>query len=157
MNHLQDIDINVINKANYIPDYLYLDYSNLSENIGIGIFCKNKIEKNTFLGHYLGDIYIGETCNVTNCKYNFGTTMSNQKCIICAEGNNSNWTKYMNSSLGDQTIENVLALYCPNKDTYITEDDRKINLNGYVLFYAKRNIDIGEELLFNYGDKYNAY
>ena len=33
--------------------------------------------------------------------------------------------------------------------------ERKVNLNGSIIFYAKKNIFIGEELLYNYGVNYN--
>tara|TARA_B100001094_G_C18083489_1_gene746499 strand:+ start:172 stop:663 length:492 start_codon:yes stop_codon:yes gene_type:complete len=151
----ESINIDIINKTNYIPYYLYIDYSNLCKDIGLGIFCKKKIEKNKFLGNYTGNVYFNKTCKIDNCKYNYSTIINNQKCIICAAKNNSNWTKYMNSSLENKLKENVIPIICSNKDTYITKDNKYINLNGYIMFYAKRDIDVGEELLFDYGEQYN--
>ena len=51
----------------------------------------------------------------------------------------------------NKNVDNVLFFPAPNTTTYIRQsDNKKININGYIMFYTKRNIKKGEELLFNY-------
>ena len=38
---------------------------------------------------------------------------------------------------------------------WIKKNGEKVNLNGSIIFYAKKNIFIGEELLYDYGVNYN--
>ena len=40
-NYLNYVNINIINKTQYIPDFLEIRYSNI-KNAGLGIFCKKK-------------------------------------------------------------------------------------------------------------------
>ena len=88
--------------------------------------------------------------------YNFNTIKDNKIVNICAQDVNlSNWTRFMNLSLGNDEIENVIVITCDNNETYIKKNGEKVNLNGSIIFYAKKNIFIGEELLYNYGVNYN--
>ena len=52
---LESIDINIIDKVAYIPSFLELNYSSIT-NAGLGIFAKENIRKGKFLGNYVGEI-----------------------------------------------------------------------------------------------------
>lgn len=150
------IDIELIDKTKYIPDFLEISYSKNFEKAGLGIIAKKNIKKGTFLGNYIGEIHSNHTCRYKNCMYNFNTIKDNKIVNICAQDLIlSNWTRFMNSSLSNDDIENVTVISCDNNETYIKKNGEKVNLNGSIIFYAKKNIFIGEELLYNYGVNYN--
>lgn len=150
------INIELIDKTKYIPDFLEISYSKNFEKAGLGIIAKKNIKKGTFLGNYTGEIHSNNKCRYNNCMYNFITRKDNKVVNICAQDVNlSNWTRFMNTSLGNDEIENVIVISCDNNETYIKKNGEKVNLNGCIVFYAKKNIFIGEELLFNYGENYN--
>jgi len=152
----EPIDIELIDKTKYIPDFLEISYSKNFEKAGLGIIAKKNIKKGTFLGNYTGKIHSNHTCSYKNCMYNFNTIKDNRVVNICAQDLNlSNWTRFMNSSLSNDEIENVTVITCDNNETYIKKNGEKVNLNGSIIFYAKKNIFIGEELLYNYGVNYN--
>ena len=152
----EPIDIELINKTKYIPDFLEISYSKNFEKAGLGIIAKKNIKKGTFLGNYTGEIHSNHSCRYKNCMYNFNTNKDNRIVNICAQDLNlSNWTRFMNSSLGNDEIENVTVITCDNNETYIKKNGEKVNLNGSIIFYAKKNIFIGEELLYDYGINYN--
>ena len=152
----EPIDIELIDKTKYIPDFLEITYSKNFEKAGLGIIAKKNIKKGTFLGNYTGEIHSNHKCRYNNCMYNFITTKDNKVVNICAQDLNlSNWTRFMNSSLCNDDIENVAVITCDNNETYIKKNGEKVNLNGSIIFYAKKNIFIGEELLYNYGVNYN--
>lgn len=150
---LEHIDINIIDRVAYIPSFLELNYSSI-KNAGLGIFAKDKIPKGKFLGNYVGEILDGN--NLEKNQYIFDTIIgSEKKKIDGVDLNKSNWTRFMNSSLGDDKIMNVICITCNNKDIYNKSNSEKICLNGYIIFYAKKDIKVGEELLFDYGLNYN--
>ena len=143
-------DINIINKTQYIPDFLEIRYSNI-KNAGLGIFCKKKINKGTFLGNYVG--IIKDIGNINN-GYSFTSVVNGKNVEI--DGSNieySNWTRFMNCSY-DIFSENVLAIKCQNTETYFNNKNEKISLNGIICFFADRDIEEGEELLYDYGIDY---
>lgn len=152
----EPIDIELIDKTKYIPDFLEISYSKNFEKAGLGIIAKKNIKKGIFLGNYTGEIHSKHKCRYNNCMYNFNTIKGNKDVNICAQDLNlSNWTRFMNSSLSNDDIENVTVISCDNNETYIKKNGDKVNLNGSIIFYAKKNIFIGEELLYNYGVNYN--
>ena len=152
----EPIDIELIDKTKYIPEFLEISYSKNFEKAGLGIIAKKYIKKGTFLGNYTGEIHSNHKCRYNNCMYNFNTIKDNKVVNICAQDLNlSNWTRFMNSSLSNDEIENVTVITCDNNETYIKKNGEKVNLNGSIIFYAKKNIFIGEELLYNYGVNYN--
>jgi SET domain-containing protein len=152
----EPIDIELIDKTKYIPEFLEISYSKNFEKAGLGIIAKKNIKKGIFLGNYKGEIHSNHTCRYKNCMYNFNTIKDNRIVNICGQDLNlSNWTRFMNSSLGNDEIENVTVISCDNNETYIKKNGEKVNLNGSIIFYAKKNIFIGEELLYDYGVNYN--
>jgi SET domain-containing protein len=57
----------------------------------------------------------------------------------------------------NENIENIIVI-C-NKTNgentkYINSIGKEVNIDGYIFFYAKRDIQKGEELLYNYGPEY---
>ena len=72
--------------------------------------------------------------------------------INASDKNKSNWTRYMNCSISNQT-ENVNSYFLTNKENYLRED-KKLNLEGYIIFYSNRDIEKNEELMYYYGDAY---
>ena len=92
-NH--SIDINLINKTKYIPNYLEISYSKTFKKSGLGIIAKKYIKKGTFLGNYTGKIYLAnESCNEPSCKYNFRTNINGTEVKICGSDlDSSNWTR----------------------------------------------------------------
>ena len=86
--------------------------------MGLGIFAKENIRKGKFLGNYVGEIL--DNNNLEKNEYKFKTIIDSEKKIInSVDLNKSNWTRFMNSSLGDDKIENVICITCNNKDKYI--------------------------------------
>ena len=150
---LEPIDINIIDKVAYIPSFLELNYSSI-KNAGLGVFARENIPKGKFLGNYVGEII--DKDNSEKNDYEFETIINDEKKLI--DGKDlckSNWTRFMNSSLDNDKIENIVAIRCNNKDNYIKSNGEIICLNGYIIFYAKRDIKVREELLFSYGENYN--
>ena len=58
----------------------------------------------------------------------------------------------MNCSLDDKS-ENVTSYFLTNNQTYL-KNNQPINLEGYIVFYANRDIEKHEELMYNYGEEY---
>jgi hypothetical protein len=52
---MEPIDINVCDVPKYIPAFVHLGYSKLS-NAGLGVFATASIKKGAFLGNYMGEI-----------------------------------------------------------------------------------------------------
>ena len=67
--------------------------------------------------------------------YNFNTIKDNKDVNICGQDLNlSNWTRFMNSSLSNDDIENVTVISCDNNETYIKKNGEKVILNGSIIF-----------------------
>ena len=58
----------------------------------------------------------------------------------------------MNCSL-NSSEENVKSYYLTNPEIYTINQQPK-SLEGYIVFYADRDINKGEELMYYYGDQY---
>lgn len=156
LSGLKSIDINQINKTQYLPDFLEIRYSTI-KNANLGIFCKKKIEKGTFLGNYTGKILNpNDSINDPNnhSAYCFNATLDGTNVIIDAlDMDHSNWTRFMNCSY-NKLVENVLVLQCNNTEIYTNQNNEQISLNGVIVFFAARDIEIGEELMYDYGKEY---
>ncbi len=142
----QNIDVYLIDESRLIPRFISIKESKIH---GKGIFCKKKIKKGTFLGNYMG--------NILNYKktgpYIFHSIKENKLISIDATDiEQSNWTRYMNCSLNDKS-ENVTSYFLTNNQTYL-KNNQPINLEGYIVFYANRDIEKHEELMYNYGEEY---
>ena len=143
---MQEININWIDITNHLPDFIEIKKSKIS---GFGAFAKKNIDKNIFLGNYMGEI---SDTSITG-PYVF-YSHKNDKIITfdASKQDKSNWTRYMNCSINIET-ENVSSYFLRNKEDYFKKGI-KINLEGYIVFYTNRKIKKGEELMYYYGDYY---
>lgn len=149
---LDPINLNVVDVPKYMPNCVELRYSKI-KNAGLGMFARESIKKNAFLGNYMG--VVNHTCEVTNNMYEFTTVIHNKQAVINAlDLETSNWTRFMNCALNPDD-ENVLCIRHITKDTSVyINNGRTINIDGYILFFANKDIEIGDELLYNYGEGY---
>lgn len=135
----EPIDIELIDKTKYIPDFLEISYSKNFEKAGLGIIAKKNIKKGRFLGNYTGEIHSNHKCRYNNCMYNFNTIKDNKDVNICGQDLNlSNWTRFMNSSLSNDDIENVTVIICDNNETYIKKMEKKLILMVLLYFMQKK-------------------
>ena len=143
---MQKINIDWIDIPQHKPNFIEIKKSKVD---GFGAFAKKNIKKNTFLGHYMGKI----SDEFITGPYVFHSQRNNDILSINAsDKNKSNWTRYMNCSINNQT-ENVNSYFLTNKENYI-RGDKKLNLEGYIIFYSNRDIEKNEELMYYYGDAY---
>ena len=135
-SNFQSINPRWIDVVGHKPKFIKIKKSLLHNK---GAFSKKKILKGTFLGHYMGNI----SKNMLTGPYVFHSKTSNGTISIDASDiNYSNWTRYMNCST-NKSNENV--------NSYILTNN---NYNGYIVFYANRDIKKDEELLYFYGNMY---
>ena len=152
---LEQININVVDVLQYIPDFLSIKYSTIP-NAGLGIFANSDIKKGTFIGNYMGEIYRNNE-SYPNNNYIFGTTSADKEYII--DGSDiikSNFARFMNCCYNDD-VENLLVVRYTNPGNsciFTKENGEEINIDGYLFFYAKKDIREGEELLYDYGEAY---
>lgn len=153
---LSPIDMNFVDVPKYIPDFLSIHYSKIP-NAGLGIFANENIQQGTFIGNYMGEI-LTDTKNHEMSNYCFsGRRYDNSSFFLEAlDIEKSNFARYMNCCY-NENIENVIVM--SNKTNgentkYINSTGKEINIDGYIFFYAKRDIQKGEELLYNYGPEY---
>lgn len=113
-------------------------------NSGYGVFALERIPKSSYLGVYLGrqlsikQFLNGVLANKIDPNYAFDVNSGDQHFILDATNPElSNWTRYMNCSRNDSE-ENVCY-----RDS-----------GGKIKFYAARDIEPNEELLFYYGEVY---
>ena len=148
MFNLNQLLIKTINfenfyKKKYIPDYLEIKYSNI-ENAGLGVFTKTYIKKGTYIGNYMGNIIDKSSYNDDdNDEYMFPFDKSHY--ITGKDINNSNFSRFLNCSYSDES-ENV---FCWKVDI-----EKSPYFNHY-LFFARRDIQKDEELLFYYSHQYS--
>ena len=137
---IEDASFNLINIKKQIPKFINIKKSNIH---GEGAFAKKNILKGQFLGNYMGDI---SHHPIEDNGYIYKSFKNNKEIYINAyPKSKSNWTRYMNCSLNEKE-ENVIVIKLENEDH---------NLDGLILFFAKRNIKIDEELLYDYGETYS--
>ena len=137
---IEDASFNLINIKKQIPKFIYIKKSVIH---GEGAFAKKNILKGQFLGNYMGNISF---IPLKDNGYIYKSKKNNKDIYIDAlPKNKSNWTRYMNCSLNEKE-ENVIVIKLENEDS---------TLDGLILFYAKRNINLDEELLYDYGETYS--
>ena len=151
---MEAIDLNLIDKYNYLPEFLEIKYSRI-KNAGLGIFAKEKLTAGKFLGNYTG-VMTEKIPKFTDQLYTFNTIRGGVQLLVNAgDINTSNWTRFMNCSMND-VEKNILCIRCVNTNDYYL-NNKKYNIEGYLMFYVARDIEIGEELLYDYGKKYVNY
>lgn len=151
---MEPININVVDVPKYIPDIVYIDYSKIP-NAGLGVFAKTDIKQGTFIGNYMGEMSEPESEIIYN-DYIFGSRRKKGQFRIDAyDIEKSNFTRFMNCC-NSRDNENIQAIrYELDKDSSFTRlDNTVIDIDGYIFFFAKKDIKKGEELLYDYGEVY---
>lgn len=88
----------------------------------------------------------------------FKCTHDKPAIIDALELETSNWTRFMNCALNpnDENV-NCIRQHIPNTSSVYTNNSRTIDNEGYIMFFAAKDIEIGDELLYNYGDGYKQH
>tara|TARA_B100001250_G_C19648616_1_gene721578 strand:+ start:215 stop:682 length:468 start_codon:yes stop_codon:yes gene_type:complete len=142
----QDIKTSWIDVVCHRPSFIKIKSSPLH---GKGAYAARKIKKGSFLGNYMGRI----SPKTATGQYVFHSFREHQKIAIDASDlHYSNWTRWMNCSTSNQN-ENVDSYYLTNRES-VSINSTTQTLEGYIVFYANRDINPGEELLYYYGDYY---
>jgi len=148
---MEPVNINVVDVPRYIPDCVSITYSKIP-NAGLGVFANSDITQGAFLGNYMGEVYHNKAACPNN-DYIFST----ESCKIDAlDVTKSNFARFMNCCYNND-VENVLVITYvnPEKSCVFTKiNGEQVDIKNYLFFYAKRNIPKGEELLYDYGEKY---
>lgn len=105
-------------------------------NAGLGLFTLSPLKKGDFVIEYTGEKISSDEADDRGGKYLFTI---NKKLVL--DGKDRKHTaRYINHSCR------------PNCEAEVDEDEEKVNI------YAKKNIEAGEELTYNYGKEYwNEY
>lgn len=126
-----------------MASFVELDKSNIN-GAGYGIFATKFIPKATYLGKYKGINLSEKKFNkkvkkgLIDPAYAFEVNSGDIHYIIDAsDKSQANWTRYMNCSRNKKE-ENVIY------------NDK----NGHITFFARLDIEPGQELLFYYGQNY---
>jgi SET domain-containing protein len=111
----------------------------VSEAVGFGVFANQRIPKGTFLGNYVGEVIPYDA--VGNNNYLFGMVPEVEDFhsgLVVDAHKYGNHTRFINHSSR------------PNVKAYTIELDRRAE----TYFEALRDIESGEQLLFDYGPDY---
>lgn len=127
-----------------VPEMLLVFSQSNIPSAGKGVFTELPIKKDSFLGSYRGKTHTPKEYNrlvkrgKTLPGYGFDVNSGKRSLVIDASDlSTANWTRFMNCSRNFNE-ENI----------YFQDENGKIN------FYALRDIEPGEELLFYYGEAY---
>jgi len=153
---VESVKINVVDIPKYIPTFVNIGYSKIP-NAGLGIFANKRINKGTFLGNYMGKIY-DDVNNLPNSDYVF-TSKSRTKTfsIDAANYETSNYTRFINcAAIGNENVVVVRHIDGSGASVYVTNNGKEIDIDGYIFFFAGRDIEPGEELLYDYGVNYRT-
>lgn len=112
----------------------------IDEKVGYGVFAKQRIPKGEVLGVYTGKLKLLE--GDSHSKYLFSFHAKALKDVLIDGKNAGNWTGLMNHSPFSSHMTNV--------------DVKEFFYKGlpYIIFYAYKPIQKGEQLLYDYGDDY---
>ena len=153
-NSMEPININVVDVPKYIPGFLNIGYSKIP-NAGLGIFANARINKGTFLGNYMGEI-CDDANSLSISDYLF-TSKSRTK-TFSIDGTNletSNYTRFINcAGIGTENVVAVRHRDATGASVYVKQDGKQIDIDGYIFLFAVRDIEPGEELLYDYGVGY---
>lgn len=149
-NAVEPINIGVVDVPKYIPTFVNIGYSKIP-NAGLGVFANTKIKKGTFLGNYMGEIR-DETNNIQS-DYIF--TSKNRMQSFTIDGANletSNYTRFINcAAINKENVVSVRHRDTTGGSIFFTKDGKQIDIDGYIFLFAARDIEPGEELLYDYG------
>ena len=110
---------------------------------GLGAFADQQISRNVVVGIYWGELLQNNTCTAKRNDSDYVFAIDKNLSIDAADPTMAGWTRYINHErTGKQR----------NLDVCVDHRD-KSNL-PMVWFRSNRDIQLGEELLFNYGQSY---
>ena len=118
-----------------------------TENKGKGIFTKGPFKRGDFVVEYCGDLLTREEAKIREHLYRKDESMGsymyyfdwrNQKMCVDATNDNGRLGRIINHS---KTSPNLKSEVFTHKD------------KPHIVFFAKSNIEQGQELLFDYGDR----
>ena len=153
---VESVNINVVDVPKYIPSFVNIGYSKIP-NAGLGIFANTRINKGRFLGNYMGEISDGDN-NLPRSDYVF-TSKSRTKTFSIDGANfeTSNYTRFINcAAIGTENVVAVRHKDANGTSVYVTKDGKQIDIDGYIFLFAARDIEPGEELLYDYGVGYRT-
>ena len=151
---VESVNINVVDVPKYIPSFVNIGYSKIP-NAGLGIFANARINKGAFLGNYMGEIY-DDVSTLPKSDYIFNSkNRTNTFSIDGANIETSNYTRFINCA----AIETANLMVVRHRDAtgtsiYVTKAGKQIDIDGYIFLFAARDIEPGEELLYDYGLSY---
>jgi SET domain-containing protein len=152
---VEPINMGVVDVPKYIPTFVNIGYSKIP-NAGLGIFANTKINKGAFLGNYMGEIR--DDANDIRSDYIF-TSKSRTKTFSIDGANmeTSNYTRFINcAAIGTENVVAVRHRDATGASVYVTKDGKQIDIDGYIFLFAARDIEPGEELLYDYGVGYRT-
>ena len=135
---LYQADETIYNYLNQSVDNSHLEIRFISANIGFGIFCRNRIRKNQIVG-----LYAGKKDLRKNCKSRFRFGEVDDLNLMNDAKHHGNITRFINhatkrTKIAGQETANLVAV------------GHKLNGINFTIFYASRDIEQGEQLLFQY-------
>ena len=69
----------------------------------------------------------------------------------------SNYTRFINcAAIGTENVMSVRHRDATGASVYVTNDGKQIDIDGYIFLFAARDIEPGEELLYDYGVNYRT-
>jgi len=152
---MNTINLSVCDVPKYIPAFVKLGYSKIP-NSGLGVFATAPIKKSTFMGNYMGEIHdIADS--LSGNEYLFGSSSRTKPYVFDAHNlEKSNYTRFINCSSVNypENISCVQHKQPEGSTVHEIEGGRKIDIDGYIFFFAKRDIEPGEELYYDYGEAY---
>lgn len=153
---VESVNINVVDVPKYIPTFVNIGYSKIP-NAGLGIFANTRINKGAFLGNYMGEIY-DDANSIPKSDYIF-TSKSRTKTFSIDGANieTSNYTRFINcAAIGTENVMSVRHRDATGASVYVTNAGKQIDIDGYIFLFAARDIEPGEELLYDYGVNYRT-
>jgi SET domain-containing protein len=152
---VESVNINVVDVPKYIPTFVNIGYSKIP-NAGLGIFANTRINKGAFLGNYMGEI----SDDANNIRSDYIFTSKSRIKTFSIDGANmetSNYTRFINcAAIGTENIVAVRHRDATGASVYVKQDGKQIDIDGYIFLFAARDIEPGEELLYDYGVGYRT-
>lgn len=144
--HHKNIPERICQNTNYW--YLYDPVNIVKETpicLGMGLFASKDYSKEDFIGFYGGEYIYGDEEFKRNIKVNFdcssyifNPTQKNQQIDALLLGNQTRYINHMKDEFANVSVQIMSSMG-----------------REFVAFFAKKDINIGEELFFDYGKEYN--
>ncbi len=120
------------------PSYLYVDDSRIP-NAGAGLFAREDLSKNKYLGEYTGKVITTEEALEDGRSQDYLFELDKKKGLYLDGIGLSNILRYINHSSSS------------NPNVYVKREKKKQSPYPSIKFYTNRKIYTGEELYFDYG------